>query len=429
MLPAARQPAQPYLNQGKRMQRDETPSAAGRNAPDLGKLPDLIQAVVAERYGPAIGGMGALVSRHAAAIHNLSTRFTSDREDLPAGYLAAPPARAAYLLYFATTGAATVQHALSLAGLPLRDHVGPLRVLDIGAGPLTASLGVATALGPNAQLEVTGLDGVRHALEDGAEVLRRLRPEAKILLHDGNIREGRFLQRSLRGRYDLILMANVLNEWSLGGKKKVTAGESVAQLLNDHLAENGVVVLVEPATRHGSHTLIDVREHLVPLKRWSILAPCAGAEQCPLAGSRKDWCFTDQPWSRPRHIEAIDRAIRHERATLKFSYLVLRAGSAQPPVRHRYRIIGGPMRDGATYRRYLCGKEGRVAATLNVEEFAIPRELLNAFRGDEVQIAGQIQKVQRGRATEQVLVPEGLFKDSRPRVPFRPPSPQKPRNG
>lgn len=411
------------------MQRDETPSAAGRNAPDLGRLPDFIQSVVAERYGPAIGGMGALVSRHAAAIHNLSTRFTSDREDLPAGYLAAPPARAAYLLYFATTGAATVQHALSLAGLALRDHVGPLRVLDIGAGPLTGSLGVATLLGPGAQLEVTALDGVRQALEDGAEVLRRMRPETKIHLHDGNIREGRFLQRSLRGRYDLILMANVLNEWSQGGKKKVTAGESVAQLLNDHLAENGLVLFVEPATRHGSHTLIDVREHLVPMQRWSIVAPCAGAQQCPLAGSRKDWCFTDQPWVRPRHIEAIDRAIRHERATLKFSYLVLRAGPPQPAVRHRYRVIGGPMRDGATYRRYLCGKEGRVAVTLNVEEFAIPRELLHAFRGDEVQVAGQVQKVQRGRATEQVLVPEGLFKDSRPRVPFRPPSPQRPRNG
>lgn len=408
------------------MNRDETPSAEGRLAPDLGRLPDALQAVVAERYGPATGGMAALISRHASAVHQLSTRFTSDREDLPAGYLAAPPARAAYLLYFAATGAATVQHALNLAGVRLRDHVGPLRVLDVGAGPLTASLGVAAMLGPQAQIEVTGLDGVRQALDDGAEVLRRLRPEAKIHLHDGNIREGRFLQRSLRGRYDLILLANVLNEWGQGGKKKVSAAEMVGQLLHDHLAENGLVLLVEPATRHGSHTIIEVREYLAEKAKWSIVAPCTGVAQCPLAGSRKDWCFSDQPWVRPRHIEAMDRAIRHERATLKFSYLVLRAGETPVKPRPRYRVVGGPMRDGAIYRRYLCGKDGRVAVQLNVEEFAIPRELLHAFRGDDVEVAGQVQTVQRGRGTEKVLVPEGLFRDNRPRGAYRKPSPQKP---
>lgn len=409
------------------MNRDETPSAQGRQAPDLGKLPDALQAVVAERYGPATGGMAALIARHASAVSQLSTRFTSDRDDLPAGYLTAPPARAAYLLYFAATGAATVQHALNLAGARLGERSGPLRVLDVGAGPLTASLGVAAALGPQVDLEVTGLDGVRQALEDGAEVLRRLRPDAKIHLHDGNIREGRFLQRSLRGRYDLILLANVLNEWGQGGKKKVSAAQMVEALLTDHLAEGGLVLMVEPATRHGSHTLIEVREHLVALERWRVIAPCAGAQQCPLAGSRKDWCFSDQPWIRPRHIEAMDRAIRHERATLKFSYLVLRDGEVAARPRPRYRVIGGPMRDGATYRRYLCGRDGRVVVQLNVEDYAIPRELLHAFRGDEVEIAGQVQLAQRGRGSERVLLPEGLFRDSRPRGAYRKPSPQKPR--
>jgi hypothetical protein len=192
------------------------------------------------------------------------------------------------------------------------------------------------------------------------------------------------------------------------------------------LAENGLVLLVEPATRHGSHTIIEVREYLAEKAKWSIVAPCTGVAQCPLAGSRKDWCFSDQPWVRPRHIEAMDRAIRHERATLKFSYLVLRAGETPVKPRPRYRVVGGPMRDGAIYRRYLCGKDGRVAVQLNVEEFAIPRELLHAFRGDEVEVAGAVQTVQRGRGTEKVLVPEGLFRDSRPRGAFRKPSPQKP---
>jgi hypothetical protein len=398
---------------------------AGRWSPDLGILPDVAAEHVRAWLMPdRVRGdkkRVSLIDVHANAVRELSIAFTAERKDLAAGYLSQPRYRAAYLLYYLLTGAASTQSALHLAGWtpPETEEGKPLRILDLGAGPLTASLGVVQALGSmgagvgKRKLQVTALDGVAAALNDGAQILRIVRPDAEVITGDCNLRERKSLKQALKGRYDLILLANVLNEWALAGKKSTDAAEFVQWLLDEHLSENGTVLLLEPATRNGSHVLIDVREHLLAAGDWQILAPCRGTAACPYAErGHRDWCFSDQPWRRPDLIMALDDAIDHERGTLKFSYLVLQPGAGKVqrsgPNLITARAIGGPMKAGGTYRRYVCGPDGRLTAVVPDRQ-RVPDDLLHAFRGDQVTLQGKPVTVPRGRRTELELhlFPEG----------------------
>ena len=64
--------------------------------------------------------------------------------------------RAAYLLYFVPTGTATVLHVLQRSGVLPRIAGRPLRVLDLGSGPLTATLAEIEAQVIRARVEACG---------------------------------------------------------------------------------------------------------------------------------------------------------------------------------------------------------------------------------------------------------------------------------
>lgn len=374
-----------------------------RDLPDLGALPSLIEAHVRAHLTPPRARTQPMAHVHAPALALLSGLFTQARVDLPPGYMNQPRFRAAYLLYFLPVCAATVLHVLktsgALHGLPTK----PLRVLDVGAGPLTASLAAALALPADVELEVTAIDAARHSLEDGAALLQNLRPGTKIQLIDGNLRDGRLLHK-VHGKFDLILAAHVLNEWPKQTNRP--ADEWLTRLLQDHLAPNGVVVLVEPATRHGSHRLIDVREYVLAQTNLGILSPCRGTMPCPLADTTRDWCHAEQPWQRPPQVVALDEAIGHRRATLKYSHLVLKDGPVAPSKPQQFRVIGGPMQTDEVFRRYLCGVDGRRVAVVDLAEISLTwPTLANAWRGDLAELPGQPHELRRGRNVEPAWLP------------------------
>ena len=388
-----------------------------RPMPELGALPDLAEAHVRTHLTPPRARHLALPAAHAESLALLSELFTQARPQLPTGYMNQPRFRAAYLLYFLPTCAATVLHVLAesqvLTGLVAR----PLRVLDLGAGPLTASL--ALALATDVQLEVTAVDAARQAMEDGQAILRQLRPDATVRLLAGNLRDGALLGK-LTGPYDLILAANVLNEWPHQTSRPAT--DWLLRLLTAKLAPGGAVVLVEPATRHASHRLIAVREHMLAATELAVLAPCKGVMPCPLADSTRDWCHAEQPWQRPRQVALLDEAVGHRRATLKFSHLVLADRQRPAWPRDGFRVIGGAMVAGETFRRYLCGADGRRVAV--AERHDARRkwpELLDAWRGDALQVPGHPGEFKAWRGTEPTWQPpEASPRAAPPLAPRRP---------
>ncbi len=404
-------------------------------SPDEGELSSLMLAVqdrVRTHYCPKRLGQGSrsLAGIHAPAVAELSEHFTSDRGILAPGYLNLPRYRGAYLLYYLATGVGTVLAALGDAALNLRGNNGVLRVLDVGAGPLTASLAVAIRTPSDVQLQITAMDGSGAALEEGRALLRAIRPDAEVHLIQGNLRDGRWMRRT-QGRFDLIVCANVLNEWSLGGDRRHTPGEFVGQLLADLADESAKALLVEPATRAGSHSLLGVREDLVAAGQWAVVAPCLSQGPCPLAGSMRDWCHAERPWQRPAILREVDDAIGHQRNTLKFSYLALTHGSAPADApAHVYRVIGGSMRQGMTERRYLCAPQGRIVARWLHGQ--APDTLLHAWRGDRLtQLTGRSTTARGPHGEEDVLdvqqrpsSPQG--QEPAPRPPAARPQPNTP---
>lgn len=377
--------------------------------PDVRALMTLVEQHVRAHLTPPRSRDLPLARAHAQALAQLSGLFTQARPELPPGYMTQPRFRAAYLLYFLPTCAATVLHVIQSSGVLQRLGPGPLRVLDLGAGPLTASLALALAVPPDVALEVTAVDASRQSMEDGAAILRVLRPDVKIRLIDGNLRDGATL-RKVKGPFELVLAAHVINEWPRDTKRP--AETWLASVLAEQLADPGAVVLVEPATRQASHHLIDVREHLLAESGLSVISPCMGTMPCPLSGTTRDWCHAEQPWQRPDLVVAMDEAIGHRRTTLKYSHLVLHTQLPPPRTTDSFRVIGGPMigtdRGDEVLRRYVCGPDGRRVAVAPLELAGrVWPGLQGAWRGDLLTLAGRAAELRRGRDGEPGWIPRG----------------------
>lgn len=370
-------------------------------------LADKLLAFVAERHPlPARLRKRPLAGLYAESVTELSRAFTTDREDRRPDYLSAPRLRAAYLVYFLVTGAATAIAAMARTGLDFRESDVPLRVLDLGSGPLSASIG-AGYFARSRPLDVTAVDRSGAALKDGRDLFAALHPTASVRTVQSDLRDRRL--RSKLGRdVDLVIAANVFNEWpDRKGSGIDDAAALCATLLEQHISPNGTLLIIEPAARASSRRLIALRERLVELGAGHISAPCVGAEHCPLAPlGMRDWCHSERTWQRPAHIEAIDKAIGHRRDTLKFSFLALTPTQPEPRSADSYRAIGGLMRDERAVRRYLCGPDGRIVVQ-GKRSLADTHPLIAAERGDLLQVHGERKTVRRGKYNEEVLVLRG----------------------
>lgn len=388
----------------------------GPARPALDRLGACVQAYVAARYRPRGGGNLPPARLHARALADLSAGFTHDRGGRKAGYLSDARARAAYVLYYTVTSAGGVVAALELAAVsgihPRPAEPGtPLRVLDIGAGSLGASLGVAAHFEGRA-IDVTALDGTAAVLADGAELFAEFAPQVRVQTARVDLRDVHALRKAKVGQFDLVLCANVLNELPAGRVGETGVAERLLRtVIRDHLAPGGVVLALEPATRMASIGLIAMREGLLADASARVLAPCTHAGRCPLAEQRRDWCAFEVPWQRPAVIAACDDAIDHARTALKASWLVLAAPSTEAdasaagsnsaaPQDERVRVIGGPMHAGGVMRRYVCAADGRhVAAAPAGARGTVPSWMLAPGRGTLGWIAANARR-REGRGGE-----------------------------
>jgi ribosomal protein RSM22 (predicted rRNA methylase) len=376
-----------------------------RWVPQVENIAKAARQHVEQRYpAPARLRHRSIPQIHGARLAELSDRFTVDRDNRKGGYLQDARSRSAYLLYYLPTSAATAMSALQLSGGLQRFSTDELRVLDVGAGPLAASIGVAQLAGER-KLNVTAVDSAGAILADGAQILRTLCPDAEILTKTLDLRDRNKLKQ-LGAGYDLILVGNVLNEFKRSREREFPQVISLVRDLMTRLRDGGMLLIFEPGTRAAFDRVLSVREELVTTGDVHVVAPCLGAMACPLLAQRKrDWCHAEQPWRQPGHLKALDEAIGHHRKTLKFTYLAL-TNTAQEQARttdNKWRIISGPMHSNGALRRYLCGADGRAVALARESGLARSHPLITAWRGDAEVLDGALSTVQRGRAEERVL--------------------------
>jgi SAM-dependent methyltransferase len=267
-----------------------------------------------------------------------------------------PAARGAYLAFFVPQYAAKIAAVLerSAREAHLVLPAAP-RVLDVGAGPLSGTLGAwlaCGALGPSVAVDLSG-----RALESGRDILRSLAPAADVRLVEAPVQ-----RRPLPpGPFDLVIVAHVLNE--LGDPRRgLDLRAELVRDLTSTLAPGGRVLVVEPGTRVHGRALMALRDRLVA-DGLTLHAPCVGAKKCPLLQTAGDWCHAEEPWRAPEAFVQLERAAGLTKTVLKHSYLLV---SREPARLHGVRLVGGVMQPArGTALRYGCGPRGLVTLALD----------------------------------------------------------------
>ena len=219
----------------------------------------------------------------------------------------------------------------------IRPDFAPATVLDVGAGPGTATLAAAEAfeslksfvlLDANDSLRALALD-----LANGLSRFDKLtyrRGDAATLLASSE-------------PADLVIASYLVGE--LGDAERTKLAELLWAKTNDAL------VVVEPGTPAGYARIIALREQLIGAGA-HVVAPCPHDRSCPLA--KPDWCHFAQRLPRSRahkQIKGAELPFEDE----KFSYVVLsRSRVAHGPSR----VLAQPVVGKADVAAKLCTANG-----------------------------------------------------------------------
>jgi ribosomal protein RSM22 (predicted rRNA methylase) len=233
------------------------------------------------------------------------------------------------------TYAAVTASLNALVGI--RPDFAPKNMLDIGAGPGTATWAAAEAF-PSLQ---------RFALLDANDALRAL---ALGLFSDSfRLRDVGYERSEARSALtdadaaDLVIASYMIGE--IGAAEQKALGELMWQKTRDTL------LVVEPGTPAGYARIIALRERLIVLGA-HVAAPCPHDGKCPL--EPPDWCHFTQRLQRSRahkQVKGAELPFEDER----FAYVALtRAPIAQRPAR----VLAQPTVSKVEVTAKLCTTDG-----------------------------------------------------------------------
>jgi ribosomal protein RSM22 (predicted rRNA methylase) len=223
----------------------------------------------------------------------------------------------------------------------LRPDYAPTSLLDVGAGPGTATWAAAAAfsslrkftlLDSNDALRSLAMDLWREAVRRSAITYRR--GEACAALADAEPAE-------------LVVASYMIGE--IGELERRTLAERLWAKASDTL------LLIEPGTPSGYARIVAVREQLIAFGA-HVAAPCPHDGKCPLQAP--DWCHFTQRLPRLRahkQIKGAEVPFEDE----KFSYVAL---TRAPPAQRPARVLAQPDVTKVEVTAKLCTSRGLVLA-------------------------------------------------------------------
>ncbi|MGY3609854.1 MULTISPECIES: small ribosomal subunit Rsm22 family protein [unclassified Bradyrhizobium] len=217
----------------------------------------------------------------------------------------------------------------------IRPDFAPTSLLDIGAGPATASWAAAQAF---SSLQ-------RFALLDANASLRALALE----LAGTRLRGARYELGPARKLLADAERADIVVASYMVGEIDETERAALARLMWEKAGE--ALVIVEPGTPAGYARIIALRAELIAAGA-HVAAPCPHDEQCPLQAP--DWCHFSQRLSRSRaHMQVKGAEVPFEDE--RFAYVALtRTPSANRPSR----VLAQPVVGKAEVSAKLCTPTG-----------------------------------------------------------------------
>lgn len=363
-------------------------------------------AELGKRMGLAVGDTSTL----SAAVAALSHTYTRERGALLLGNLGdqAPLARLGFFLPRDAIKLFGPLAELSRAGYLQRG--GALRVLDLGAGLGSSTIGLSRYLRfaglPVERLEVLAIErdplstrimrGLVDALAGRGEELTPI--ELTVRAAD--------LQRCAEpGPFDLIMLGFVLNELFLDRPEAERPGlrARLLESLFTKLAPDGALLVLEPALKESARELMATRDALCQgAETPHVFAPCVRSGPCPMLEGERDWCHESLSYALPPHlIEVAKRAgLRFEGLSYAALVLTRRARHAAPP-ETLYRIVSDRLISKGKLELYGCGERGYQRLTrLDRDRSELNRDFELLSRGDVValpeQRVGRETSVKRG---------------------------------
>ncbi len=382
----------------------------------------------------------------ASNVARLSTLLTREREALPAAYLKDEGLRRAYIEYFLPSNLYKIhiplkELSLHPKGLFKKDR---LRILDIGSGPGTATLGVLDFFSMQEKrpiLEFTAVDTVAENLRDAEALFKERSPKEatlttlksgiekmeKLTRHVGSstpaapmkilnsspippspIPGGKGEIFMLKGQFDVIILSNLLNEVAHNDAERIQKRvEILKSLINRFLSADGSCIVIEPALRETSKEMLMVRDGLLD-EGLHIYSPCLTGDKCPALENPKDWCHEDIPWEPPVIVKEVDSLIGLRKDSLKFSYLILRKdGLSLTDIcgEESYRVVSEPLISKGKMEFYICGEGGRrLIARLDKDKTPLNGTFDDLRRGDVVRLKGVVDTGNRIKVGKDSLI-------------------------
>ncbi|TKB90129.1 MAG: hypothetical protein E8D41_12250 [Nitrospira sp.] len=354
----------------------------------------------------------------AQAVVNLSRLFTTARPSLPPRYLDDPAHAAGYLSYFLPVNLSKIQVLLDeLSSDNSQETLDrPMAVLDLGCGPGTGALALLDWLWHRSperaqSISVLAADASHASLQDakrlwGAYCQEVGIPDQGFRCVEGNLEhplKGDLGKQIVRGGpYDLIIMANCLNElFAVAADPPVDRAGVVGQLL-PFLAPHGTIMIVEPALRQTARALHQMRDHLLKQCLCTVYSPCLHERACPALEHPDDWCHEERPWQTPPAIAVLDREVGFIKDALKFSYLLLRTDGRTIVTRspQTFRVVSELRELKGEKRAWLCNETGRPeVGRLDRKASAHNAALDSWHRGAIVEIERIVRKEREGKVS------------------------------
>ena len=272
---------------------------------------------------------------------------------------------AAYLNYFLPANLSKI-HVL-LDEMPVEQTRETFSVLDLGSGPGTGALATLdwwNGQGTAGALSVVAVDQSPAALHQAVQLWERYNRESgatgALQTYKADL-EGAWLKAVRPELFDLIILANCLNEMYTDAKDPIETPAGFIRECLSRFAPHGTMMIVEPALKETSRGLHQVRDRLLQEKCCTIYSPCLHENNCPALAKPDDWCHEEPAWEPPPMIQEIDEAVGFIKDALKFSYLLLRKDGKtivgrRPDV---YRVVSELRHLKGEKRAWLCNEHGR----------------------------------------------------------------------